>query len=307
MNSNNEMRKPHSAEYFGEYRDYWWNPEFLELMAKRLQLAKAQTVLDVGCGIGHWGQLLAPILSERAQITGIDREEAWVTRASERANSRGLGQRYSYQKGDATNLPFGDGEFDLVTCQTVLIHLKDPKVALREMMRVLKPGGRLLIAEPNNFANRAILDSSSEQLSVDEILDRLKFGLIIERGKQALGLGFNSVGDLIPGYLAELGAQDVRVYLSDKTNPLIPPYSTKEQQVHIQQLRDWVERGFIGWNRQEALEYFVAGGGEVSEFEHYLKLLTRDQIETLKAIDEGTFHSAGGCVSYLIGAQKPMN
>jgi hypothetical protein len=52
----NEFRTlaSHSAEYFGDTRDYWWNPDFLELMAKRLLFVRVQDVLDIGCGVSHW-------------------------------------------------------------------------------------------------------------------------------------------------------------------------------------------------------------------------------------------------------------
>src|SRR5215471_21826965 len=55
----NEFRTldSHSAEYFGDTRDYWWNLDFLELIGKRLSFDHVQDVLDVGSGVGHWGQL----------------------------------------------------------------------------------------------------------------------------------------------------------------------------------------------------------------------------------------------------------
>jgi 2-polyprenyl-3-methyl-5-hydroxy-6-metoxy-1,4-benzoquinol methylase len=305
MSTTVNERKPHSAEYFGEYRDFWWNADFLELIAKRMQLHQAKNVLDVGCGIGHWSQLLAPVLPQDGRVTGIDREDEWVAKAKERAIAFGLQERYHYEKGDVISLPFADSTFDLVTCQTVLIHLKDPKQGLREMLRVVKPGGIILAAEPNNFANRAVFTSLTERMSVDEVVDRMRFDLMVERGKQALGLGFNSVGDLIPGYLAEVGAENIRVYLSDKATPFVPPYSSKDQQVNIQLMRDWAEREFIGWDCEEVLGYFLAGGGREEEFERYHKLLLRDASETLKAIEQGTYHSAGGGLTYLITAQKP--
>ncbi|MGE4131607.1 MAG: class I SAM-dependent methyltransferase [Bdellovibrionales bacterium] len=296
--------KPHSAEYFGETRDFWWNRDFLELMGQRLSLSLAKNVLDVGCGVGHWGRVWEAVLSKEARVTGVDREESWVTKATELAKASGLGDRYQYQKGDANALPFADNVFDLVTCQTVLIHLKDPKVGLREMLRVLKPGGTLLVAEPNNFSNRTMMNSLTPQLSIDEILDRLRFDLLIERGKQALGLGFNSIGDFIPGYLAEVGGKNIRVYLSDKASPSIPPYSSREQQVNIQQMREWAERKFIGWDREEVLGYFLAGGGLREDFDRYFNLFVEDFAKTLKAIDDGGYHCAGGAVTYLIGATK---
>src|SRR3989344_8725537 len=117
-------RKRHSEEYFGEQRDYWWNYDFLELMSKRWKLDDVHLVLDVGCGIGHWGQLLAPILPKYSKVIGIDRESDWIDKAQVRAKKLGLDKQYSYQKGTAQNLPFEDNHFDLVTCQTLLIHVK---------------------------------------------------------------------------------------------------------------------------------------------------------------------------------------
>ncbi len=259
----------------------------------------------MGCGVGHWGQLLAPLFSENARVTGVDREKEWIGKAAERAEAMGLASRYHYQKGDATALPFADNTFDLVTCQTVLIHLKEPKMGLREMLRVLKPQGLLLLAEPNNFSNRAIGSSLTEQLSIDAVMDRLRFGLLIERGKQALGLGFNSVGDLIPGYVAQLGGENIRVYLSDKAVPFFPPYSSKEQRINIEQIRDWAKRKFIGWDRDEVLSYFIAGGGQKKEFDRYYDQMLKDGEEAIQAMDKGTYHTGGGALTYLIAAQKP--
>jgi ubiquinone/menaquinone biosynthesis C-methylase UbiE len=304
MATNKDEKKPHSAEYFGESRDFWWNADFLELMGKRLDLYKVRTVLDVGCGIGHWGRVLAPLFSSDIQLVGVDREETWISQATERAETTGLGGRYRYQKGDACQLPFKDGSFDMVTCQTVLIHLNDPRGGLKEMLRVLKPGGLLLVAEPNNFANRAVGSSLVEKLSVDEVMARMRFDLMIERGKQALGLGYNSLGEFVPGYFAELGVAGISVYHSDKASPYFAPYSSQEQQVNIEQMRDWAKRKFIGWDRDEVRSYFLAGGGTEREFVQNWEMLIRDGEETLKAIDEGTYHSAGGAMVYLVSGRK---
>lgn len=57
-------RAEHSAEHFGDTRDYWWNRDFLQLMAKRWKLGTVRNVLDVGCGVGHWGMLLASVMPE---------------------------------------------------------------------------------------------------------------------------------------------------------------------------------------------------------------------------------------------------
>ena len=175
--------KPHSADDFGEPRDFGWNADFIALMARRWQLEAVHVALDVGAGVGHWGRLLLPHLAPDARVFGIDREDTWIREAHRRAEQAGLADRLSYRLGDAERIPFHDGTFDLVTCQTVLIHVPDPRAVLREMMRVLKPGGRVAVAEPD---------------------------------EQSLRAGPKSFGDRLLGWFAEAGLDGVTAYVSDK-------------------------------------------------------------------------------------------
>jgi SAM-dependent methyltransferase len=115
--------------------------------------------------------------------------------------ARGLDGRFEYRQGEAERLPFPDDSFDLTTCQTVLIHLRDPAAAIAEMRRVTRPGGLVAVAEPNNLTETLFLDSISNQAGVDEIVERVRFQLTCERGKVALGEGDNSLGDLCLGCL----------------------------------------------------------------------------------------------------------
>ncbi len=66
----------HSAEYFGDARDHWWNRDFLQLVARRWRFDEVRDVLDVGCGVGHWGMLLAAVLPESTRVTGGRRSRA---------------------------------------------------------------------------------------------------------------------------------------------------------------------------------------------------------------------------------------
>ena len=111
----NEFRTldAHSAEYFGDTRDYWWNPDYIELTGRRLGFDRVRNVLDVGCGIGHWSEVLAPTLPLEASVVGVDRDPFWVEKANERAVSRGLSHRFRYLVSEAQSLPFPDGSFDL--------------------------------------------------------------------------------------------------------------------------------------------------------------------------------------------------
>src|SRR3954452_17130903 len=119
--------EPHSAAYFGPERDFWWNHDHLRLIAERRGLYRVRSVLDVGSGVGHWGRLIATLVAPDATIAGVEREPRWVEEATRRAPE----PRFTYQQGVAEQLPFAEATFDLVTCQTLLIHTVDPRAVLR--------------------------------------------------------------------------------------------------------------------------------------------------------------------------------
>lgn len=304
----NEFRTldSHSAEYFGDTRDYWWNLDFLDLMGRRLSFDRVRDVLDIGCGVGHWGQLLALVLPKSACVRGVDRDPLWVTKAAARAAARGLADRCIYQAAVAEALPFADASFDLVTCQTVLIHTADPAAAVREMVRVARPDGLVLTAEPNNIAGALLFDSINFNDPVDEIVARVRFQLMCERGKVALGEGNNSIGDLIPGLFAECGLIDIRVYLNDKTSAIVPPYDSPEQRAMFEEHADFSRRDFWIWSREDTRRYFLAGGGQADEFDALWSVATSGNNRFDQAIAERTYSGAGGGVAYLVAGRKPQ-
>jgi SAM-dependent methyltransferase len=102
----------------------------------------AKTALDVGCGEGRFCRMLA---ARGIAVTGIDPTPSLIGHAR-RCDANG-----TYVEAEAAHLPFGDGEFDLVVSYLSLIDIPDVAPAIAEMTRVLKPGGRLLIANLNGF------------------------------------------------------------------------------------------------------------------------------------------------------------
>ena len=299
------QRQPHSAEFFGPQRDHWWNRDHLALIAARFGLESVRSALDVGCGVGHWGRLVATVLPDEATITGIDREPAWVRAASELATRSSLGDRFRYQEGIAEALEFADGGFDLVTCQTVLIHAVSPRAVIREMLRVCRPGGVILVAEPNNRASLLVDTSVNAGAPVEDLLERLRFALTCERGKAALGEGHNSIGDLLPGYLAEEGVENVQTFISDKTEALVPPYGSEGQQALRAYTIKQAEEETWGWSREDARRFFTAGGGGEDEFDLAWGRRQEENRAAARALERGTFHTAGGTILYAIGERKP--
>lgn len=98
--------------------------------------------LDVGCGDGA---LLVAAAARGARPTGVDPSRAMVAAARKRALSEGATVSVILGKGE--RLPFADGSFDRVAAITVLCFVPDPVVLVREMARVVAPGGRLVIGE----------------------------------------------------------------------------------------------------------------------------------------------------------------
>ena len=94
-------------------------------------------LLDVACGPG---ELLAAAARRGARATGLDRSAPMLAVAARRV------PRARLVEGDARALPFADGSFDVVTCAFGLAHLDDPVGCLREIARVLRPGGTLAFA-----------------------------------------------------------------------------------------------------------------------------------------------------------------
>jgi len=295
----------HSAEHFGDTRDHWWNLDFLRLMAKRWKLDAVRDALDVGCGVGHWGMLLAAVMPEHVRVTGIDREPSWVERATARALARGLEGRFSYRQGEAERLPFPDDSFDLTTCQTVLIHLSDPTAAISEMMRVTRPGGLVAVAEPNNLTAALLLDSISNLAGVDEIVELVRFQLTCERGKVALGEGDNSLGDRVAGLFVAQGLVEVAVHVNDMATAVFPPYATGAQQAFTEDARDRANRRLWNWGEADARRFFLAGGGAAEAFAvHFARgLASRENI--VRGLDDCTYHGIVGGEFYLVAGRKP--
>ncbi len=109
-------------------------------------LYAGDTVLDIGCGAGVDSLVAAQMVGPSGQVIGIDLTAAMLERA--RANLARLGwPQVSFKEGDAEALPFPDSEFDVVISNGVFNLATNKAKALEEAHRVLKPGGRLMLAD----------------------------------------------------------------------------------------------------------------------------------------------------------------
>lgn len=109
--------------------------------AAALRLRTAGLLLDVACGPGNFTAPLANELSDGGLAIGFDISEPMLSRAVRDNHT----PRTCYVRGDARQLPFGDATFDAVCCFGALYLVPEPFRVAREMLRVLRPGGRIAI------------------------------------------------------------------------------------------------------------------------------------------------------------------
>jgi SAM-dependent methyltransferase len=245
--------RPHSERYFTDARDYWWHADYLALVIQRLGLGAAPRVLEVGVGQGHFARAVAPHLGPGFDFVGLDPEPKSLATASARCEAANLPGTFAFVEGRAEALPFPDATFDFVICQTLLIHLADPAAGFAEMVRVCRPGGRILACEPNNLA---AVQTVALATGPDPFLEA-RFVLRCTRGKARLGLGDNNFGIQLPRLFAALA--DVTYANNDRPLILAPPYARPEERCYIDDLRAAVKEQVAGWSRDVARRYYLAG------------------------------------------------
>lgn len=113
------------------------------------------SVLDLACGTGDFAIAIAKAIPE-AHITGADLSEGMLKVMEEKVGKLGLQERISIQTGDGENLGFADNSFDRVTNAFGIRNFEDKDKGLREALRVLKPGGKLIILELSRPENKVI-------------------------------------------------------------------------------------------------------------------------------------------------------
>lgn len=115
-----------------------------ERLIERAELRAGDRLLDVACGTGIVARRAAATVGERGSVVGVDVNDAMLRVAKEQ--SAGLPDFVEWRQGDATDLPFPEGAFEVVCCQQALQFIPDRMTALSEMHRVLTTTGQLAVS-----------------------------------------------------------------------------------------------------------------------------------------------------------------
>ncbi len=164
---------------------------------KRIFSSPGLEVLDVGCGTGEISLRIRKEFQTK-HVTGIDLAESHIRRATERAGGdAGL----TFKQADATKMPFDDNRFDVVLCRHMLQAIPDPMAVIKEMIRVVRPGGWVYyLAE-----DYGMLFFHPTRFDTDEF-----FG--VYGGKAAAKAGSDlRHGRKMPAVLASLHCSDIEV------------------------------------------------------------------------------------------------
>jgi SAM-dependent methyltransferase len=123
-----------------------WTRAVRNQLYRRVNLLRAEQVLDVGCGTGVITEEMAARC--KGQVIGVDVDAAMIAFAQD------SGGRAEYRVGDAHQLDFADGHFDVVACHFLLMWVSNPALAMREMARVTRPGGAVLACAEPDYGGR---------------------------------------------------------------------------------------------------------------------------------------------------------
>ena len=141
----NAYRSPQNVRFFHQA---------IDAIIQQAQISPQAHWLDAGCGSGTKSILLA---QRGIRVTGVDLAQAVIEKAQAASASLSLDPPPHFQQDNLCTLSFESGQFDVVFCWGVLMHIPEVETALRECIRVLKPGGVLVISEGNLHSLQARL------------------------------------------------------------------------------------------------------------------------------------------------------
>lgn len=131
------------ADSFNEYQKIFSKDEYNSFAISHMGLNGTESVLEVAAGTCAFGRAVAPHVGH---VTEFDVTEAMLNVGRKEAARAGI-QNVSFALGMAEEMPFEDESFDVVMSRLAFHHFRNPKIVFAEMVRVLKPGGKLVIID----------------------------------------------------------------------------------------------------------------------------------------------------------------
>lgn len=182
-----------------------WSSVFGRVMLEHVPLRTGQRVLDVGCGTGFPLIELAQRLGSSSTIVGIDPWEAALARARYKAEVMDV-RNIEFVARDATSMPFGDGEFDLIVSNLGINNFDDPPTVLGECWRVAKPDATLVLTTNLRGHMKEFYDAyaySLEELGAPHVIRRLNRHIDHRATIESINTMFDEAGFKVARVLEE--------------------------------------------------------------------------------------------------------
>jgi SAM-dependent methyltransferase len=229
-------------------RERWWDDSFAKFLVEVLQPKPGCRILDVGCGPGTAGLSLGAHGVREVTIVGVDLALEKLTAAmhARRADSVHL----TFASGDAAALPFAGAAFDSTFCVAVLQHANSISEPVHEFARVTRPGGRILVVEPDN-STRYWFSSVESGMQAFEIGSRFYNAVALSRGDTT----DPAVGPKLPQIFAQHGIHPLSVQMFPVSVTRIgnPPWEIWENRLEV--ARQATERARDEAIRRLGIEY----------------------------------------------------
>jgi len=199
-----------------------WAPRVAELAG----VGPGMRVLDVACGTGVLSLVAADLVKPGGSVVGLDLNSGMLDVARRKA------PHIDWHEAPAEAIPFEDGTFDAVVSQFGLMFFQDKALGIREMLRVLRPAGKLAVAVWDSLENVAGYAAASE------LLGRL-FGDSAAESLRAP----HSLGDVqnLSSLFSDAGAPDIKI-------------TTLDGKARYPSMRYWMEADIRGWTLADVLD-----------------------------------------------------
>ena len=291
-----------------------WYEEQIERLASSMKLTPGMTIADVGCGLGYLGWTYWKHYGDGGIYIGVDCSFSLLSDANENSRDWSSGGTADFINGDSYNIPLADESTDVTMCQTLLMHLEFPEKALREMVRITKPGGIVMCKELDSVSRYLRLGYStvSEDEDIDDITFRRRMKLSWIKGRKELGLGDYGIGAKLPKLMYEAGLKEIKGFCNERLEFLVPPYEDPQQRLRIEIIGRFANES-TAEEKQKSKEkyrnYYLAGSGDTASFEKdYSRLLeiyrTEREERYMQIEDETLFSCSGGSNFFCIFGRK---
>ena len=299
-----------AAEHIDGFRRLVWNADQLALITTRLALRPGLRLADVGSGYGFFGRCFLPAVLPGGRLDGFELDPRLVAEANRRAREDGLADVVRYVEADAMALPAADASYDVTMCHTLLMHLPDPGLALDEMVRITRPGGLVVAAEPDALAGVlldrwAVLDEPDGDDTLEDATVALEVFTCVLRGQRSRGAGDARVGSRLPALMHRAGLEGVEVWMDDRVHVLQPPYDAGDQPEIYGWWRPHMARGDArAWWDHFRADY-LAGGGDPDRYDAHVAKLEARWAAHLAAADRGALVNVAGGVLLMAAGRRP--